>query len=424
VYLAFGENPKKLFFKNLNVLMGGWDMKRLECFLEDYSWLLKAGIWMLLIVWATQLNGFFVGAYKKEMEAERNRPPRNIELELKLNHEAYDLNEKQINAAREKGALYGPQDYFNDFKAMKKLQYAIIGTEHGYEPFLSNAALMNLQRMSMDNVGKGRTYANEDVSKAAAEFSEWKRSGGSVGDEFHEEVDNLSAREKWLIFFNWFSTLYLRGLLLLPLLFVIRMASRKGILETILADKFRFVYSIILWPLYATKYPYNVIKEIIVAAELRRIGKIFRRFTPEENAVVRQIAENKNFWQWIENFHFANKPIFKRSFVVALVAVVLLKLLAPMVAQADAGHTELIRAGPEISSKCSVGNNTHSIQQMDDHFEGLMVLAASFEFCMKLLTIICFRLKNFHTKDFIAKIEHVPLVGYLFFIGIFFYPEK
>jgi hypothetical protein len=283
---------------------------------------------------------------------------------------------------------------------------------------------MNLERMSMINVGKGKRYTNEDISKAAAEFSEWKRSGGSVGDEFHEEVDNLSAREKWLIFFNWFSTLYLRGLLLLPLLFVIRMASRKGILETILADKFRFVYSIILWPLYATKYPYNVIKEIIVAAELRRIGEVFRRFTPEENAIVRQIAENKNFWQWIENFHLANEPSFRRSFVVALVAVVLLKLLVPMVAQADAGHAELTRAGPEITAAISIDHDTNNIQQTDDHFEGLMMLATLFESCMEFSGVTQFQLKNFHTKEFFIEIDHVPLAGYLFFIGMFFYPEK
>ena len=399
-------------------------MKRLECFLDDYSWLLKAGIWLLLIVWATQFNCFVIGTYKKEMEIERNRSPHNIELERRLDHEVHDLNEKQINSAREKGVLYGPQDYFNDFKAMKKLHYAIIGTESRYEPFLSRIALMNLQRMSLENVGKGRTYTNEDVSRAAAEFHEWMKSGGSAGDEFHEEMDNLSAKEKWWMLFNWFSTLYLRGLLLLPWLFVIRMASRKGVLETILADKLRFIYSIILWPLYATKYPYNVIREIIVAAELRRIGKIFRRFTPEENALVRQIAESANFREWIKDFHLSNDAAFIRSFAVALAAVVLLNLFAPIEVRADANHAELARAGPGISSVINISRDTNSIHQAGDHFEGLIVSVILFEFCMKLLGVVHFQLKNFHTKEFVIGIDHVPLAGYLFFIGVSFYPEK
>ena len=94
-------------------------MKRLESFLRNHSWLLKSGIWVLLILWAAQFGNVIMSVVESEM----NKPPRDSELEQKLDHALYELNEKQLMEARVMGQMYGPVDYFDDFKEMELLKH-------------------------------------------------------------------------------------------------------------------------------------------------------------------------------------------------------------------------------------------------------------------------------------------------------------
>jgi len=380
-------------------------MRRLESFLDDYSWLLLTGIWVLFIFWATQLYLPMVKVYKEDA----NKPPRNIELEQKLGHEMHELNVEQIRIAREKSETYSPQDYFNDYKAMEKLRYEI-GGKHINEPPMHHIILMNLQSISMNNVGKNKKYTYRDVEAASSNFKEWQESTVFGRDEFRKETVKLNADD----FLNYFLKFYLRGLPLALLMFIVSMSTRKGILETILADKFQFIYSLILWPFFLLKYPHNVIKEIIVEAELRRIGKIFRRFTPEENALVRQIAESKNFWNWIKQFQISNKFAFQHSFIISLTIVILFHVGAPLLAHADTDQTDTIRAGPKIISSTvinyAVPDNQHAPSQTDT----ILLPVFHPEFCASLILTTYFCLVIFYPKKFVARIEHIPLYGYLF----------
>lgn len=389
-------------------------MKRIESFLDKYSWLLKSGIWMLLILWAAQINSVFVFGFNDI----KNQPPRDSELEQKFERAINSLNQKQLKEAKEKGSLYGPEDYFDDLKEIELLKYEFSPASEPFSSFL--LTIPQLQAMCMENVGDGNeTYRISEMSYAAENYRYWLQGGGPSGDEFQEKLDEMSMGEIINIVFDYFSNLYLKGFFLALFLFLIKMANRRGILETIFADKVRFVYSVLLWPFFLMKYPHNVVKEIIVEAELRRIGNLFRRLTPDERDLVRSVAESKGFWKWIRGFHLENKLVFERSFVVALAAVIVINVFSPISAQAD-DYENLARAGPEISTLTNAGHACIDKFQQDEYaswsvFDKSALCEDVFQvICLKISGVIGFILIALRKQEVVFEIAHVPIDGYLF----------
>ena len=389
-------------------------MKKLESFFCDYSWLLKSGIWILIVVWAAQFS--FV--IKKGYEAEKNRPARNVEIEQKMDPVLHSLAREIIAKAKSKGEAYGPKEYFEDFKTIEEKKYEI-GRGYQYEPPFFRINFTELQDLMRRNVGKGRPYSYDQISKESQKFSEWMKSGGASGEEFRTQVDDMSGEEKVSIIVGWASRCYFRGIFLIALLFVVRMANRKGILETILADKAKFFLAILLWPFFLNKYPHNVVKEILVEAELRRIGKTFRRLTFQEKETIIKVAGSKNFWQWIGSFRSANICFFQRSFATALVFTIVLHCFVPL-AQAGSDETRVTRAGPEISSSFSVGFSSEDEGSAKQHInlEIPKEIACWDNFSGEMAARFCqaveFFLRVFLSQEVFLRIDHVPLSGSLF----------
>ena len=392
-------------------------MKRIESFLDEYSWLLKSGIWLVLVLYAAQFH-CVIGASYEEI---KNMPPRNIEIERVMGQELTALSKDLIEKAKSKGNFYGPEDYFDDLKEMKKKQYEL-GKGYAYEPPFHQTDIGELQHLMQKNIGDiggGLPYTYSEVSYAAEKYSTWlSYEGGPVGDEFHSKIESgeITRIEICRSFLSWFWKLYFRGIFLVIFLYVIRMATRKGVLETIFADKSRFIYSVILWPIFLVKYPSNVVKEIVVEAELRRMGNLFRKFTLEEKELVRRVAESANFWSWIFNFHSENRDNFQRSLVVVLAVTILVNLVPFQVQAGDFDQCELTRDGPEIVSAVSIANiDIIDKQEICDCFKGIVLFDDFLKLRANLLVVISFfRLRIFWAKEFFQKIDHVPIGGCLF----------
>lgn len=386
------------------------DKSRFEEFLDDYSWLLKPLIAITLILWAMQGN-FIV---KEMYDQIKNQPPRNIEIEIKMQKEVSGLIEELVEKAKA-NKNYGPKDYFDDYKRIEIKKYEF---NYPYDPPFYLIRLGELQCISMQNVGKDRLYDDNDISNAARSFSEWKKSGGPAGDEFHQMLDEKREREglfKAIIepILTWSWVAYFRGLFLVIALFFVRMANRKGIAETILADKKRFFVSVILWPLFIMKYPFNVVKEIIVEAEVRRIGNIFRRLTEKEREFVVQVASANNFRRWLLEFRAENSMIFQRSFVTALISIIIIYLFLPVFSEAMVFESN--RDGPVISMAISgdlvILSDCDSQSELQLIYHDVIFSESYFEMSLRTSVILKMFERKIKIKNIFRKIEHVPVFG-------------
>ena len=138
---------------------------------------------------------------------------------------------------------------------------------------------------------------------------------------------------------NWLLIFYLRSLPLVALLYLSRMARRKGILATVLAGKLRFALAIAGWPIMIFRYPHNILREIVVIAELSRLKSPFSRLTKREQEIVQEVAsDGRCFKKWRADFRLTNNSSLRRGFALALVITILTLLVAPSLSRASGGN--------------------------------------------------------------------------------------
>ncbi len=400
-------------------------MRRIQSFLYEYSWLFKTGIFFAMVFWAFQgWNGVvYMSKYSEQEESTesiRFMTDEERDSFLRAREEVLRFCYKVLDQAREKNKTeegYTHYDYFNDKKRIRaknaELYPKVIDVDFPVNVELSGMHLRN-------------KYANQnDLDIAKENYKQWLRESNvpkSRDDFYLLAEDKRQEPVDWTSVFqsitNWTSTCYLRGFGLALLLYLIRMSDyfSKGILGTILADKKRFLLAVFFWPVFLMKYPSNVIREIVVEAELRRMGNLFRKFTSKERELVCRVAESANFWRWIFNFHSENRNNFQRSFVAALAVTILVNLVPIQVQADDFDRCELTRDGPEIVSVLSVSDcDETDNQKICDCFKQTVSLDDVFKLRADLLTVVVsFCLRIFRTKEVFEKIDHVPIVGCLF----------
>lgn len=259
--------------------------------------------------------------------------PFNLEMERAGTQEVVAFYNQVEKEAELMGDNYAPKDYFTDYRRIetkrdqvKKKYPGIRSLElSGYGP---TSPFGRLQEKLTANRLR-RKFSDEDISLEAQKFNEWKRAGGSVGDEAREKFKSLDLTSKLKIFFLWLWTFYYRSLGLVLLLYLMRMWERRGILETILADKKKFVWAVPGWPVFIWQYPFNIIREIRVEAELRRMGDVFRRFSNKEREFVQKIANSDRYEQWLLTYRQRNQYRFRNGLLAALAVTILITAMAP-----------------------------------------------------------------------------------------------
>lgn len=278
------------------------------------------------------------------------------------------LGENLGRAAEAKGRAYGPKDYFADKLALDKL-----AESEGSDPPLDHGERM-LQVFNANYMAGAFSRADLDAARETyLEQTPFKF------ERAKRDIDPEKDAQETMEFLSrlWHSLLatafagYWLGLLLVIPTYLLRMVEDRGILETILADKLKFPMAVILWPLYFFRYPSNVVREIIVEAEMRRLkGKIWRRFSDQERRRVKKIANSEYFDSWRDGFNEKNAARIHCRLATALLVTVLLLILAPLTAQASsmsakAQHKPTIeavaRAGPILqlanSEQINLANN-------------------------------------------------------------------
>ena len=389
-------------------------MEKPERFLSNYSWLLKTGIWILLIFWAGQ---FFTPIKAGILKTIESNEKRDYIEEKKANREIDLLIAELTIKAQKKGDDYSPWDYFEDLKKVNKKETEI-GKKLGYD-FLYGFPhkLVNLQQINRKSIGK--KFTRNDIEMAVVSYHRWLDPKTKHRVEFCENIKKNGWSKILKCLLNWVITLYSRAFFLIIILYCVRMTERKGILETILAGKAKFLLSVLLWPVFLFRYPFNIVQEIRVEAELRRFGKFFRRLSVKEKILAQEAAQSKDCQNWIRQFRLDNGHFFERTLFAALIPAILMYAFSPVMELSFAQEAVQARDGPTITKIVSAFQEIESrhISQENDNgndypqgtdIEALIIQLITFA----PSTIIKVFWGCFPCRIIVQKIERVPIFGY------------
>jgi len=384
-------------------------MAKVSRFLAEYALLPKACIWIALVLWGTQ----FVGSMFHDMKKDFNR---NWTLEDKVEREITVYVKSLYNSALKQGKAYGPREYFSDMKNIDQLTMNLnkkYSTSRSHVSTYLNEMSDMVRRNSI-----GKSHPDDDIVKYRDEYKIWLENEQSGRAEFKAQMKRMTWNEIFGNIFSWAMVLYQRGLVLVLLLYLTCMHERKGILQTILADKKRFAYSLLLWPYFILRYPSNVVQEIVVETEFRRMGNAFRRLSDAERKIVETVANSTGYREWIVTFRAANRVQMQRSFLCALLLVLVIHLFLPTISCAQ--QTDPTRAGPMLvmdSGHMQVASGYHQTNEVQAQvFQELQFVAipVTFNVIIEESEAASFREKIFHYLMLLVfSIDHVPLPGCL-----------
>jgi len=321
-----------------------------EQWLCDRSWLIWgariAVLWPLFFFWSLGFWGPVRQMTVEEIEYQRTRNPAlEQQNTIALTQKADEL----LARAREIGHDYGPEQYFCDLRTLEsqarkgramtmprmritQMQELMRDNCKPDPPHALHATPEELQRWHADP----RKFTLRDISIQAEAHTALRGISDEDREEFRAEVRELGVPG----IANWLLGIWLRGIPLMFVLYLLRMVGKRGILETILADKFKFWKAIVDWPVYMFQYPDNVVREIVVETELRRLGGLWRKLTFAEQREVRRIAASRNFGEELGSLQARLAPSYVRGFACALLATLFLMMFAPWARWARAERPE------------------------------------------------------------------------------------
>lgn len=385
-------------------------MKKALSFISKYSWLLKLGIWLGIILWSAQVGSFFYAEYLTI----KNRPAVSIDDRMELNREMNDFSQEIHRKAKLNADKYTPKDYFNDLYLLQ-MKRDEIEKKYGESPM--NYQAYELQAILEKN-GEAKKFNDYQLMSESRAHSQ--RLQDRIPNEFHNQMKAMSKEEKINLFssriqngLDWLFTLYARGTLLAWGLFFLRMRERKGVLATILGDKKMFALAIVFWPILLARYPSNLIREIVVEAELRRIGDFFRRLTAEEKELIHRVAQSREFFGWIRRFREENFYLFQRSFAMALLAVVVVNFIH--IGESSADEINSIRAGTSIGLEISQGDGdctsleSKTLKLDVDYKVFIVDNLSSIKIYPCFFGLVVFLETIFRRQEFVKRIEHIPV---------------
>jgi len=372
-------------------------MKKLERFLQKYSWQLKLGIVLLLIVWMPQTYKLVPIMREQNQLEESMRPKIAIDRDT-VNAKFSALFSRLIPAAQKTGWNYGPNQYFADLTEVEELKAQL-----GSGPILIGSGVIDLNCVFTENLRAG-IYNGKQIDEAREKMYVKLRAEHINSPYLPSPLDPAGGKKLK----SWALQTYWRGFFLALLLYLVQMSQGRGILKTILASKFDFAGAVLLWPFFLTKYPEDKIREIVVEAELRRLGRPFRRLSEAEKKLVRRIAASAGYREWRIDFQRENQGRFQRSFRTALIVTLFVcffipTLLAPI--RSEAGNKT--RAGPAMVYQTGAH---HADISADSSMESF-ALPEKFTFCeLPRENAFTDFFEVLVKKVFAKDIEHVPVI--------------
>lgn len=305
-------------------------------------------LFMLLFVfgwifWAFQLDRPGVFLTNRQVRQER------------INRDAViEYGSKIVAKADKLGESFGPTQCYAYFRRLylkdSKLHHPTIGgTEcrpavSGRLEHLMKSLDQNQQKLS----GKQAEEFAMERYREADRFRVWQAKycpPPAVIDGIAKSFRKVG----WLGVLGWLAILYLRSIVMSSLLYLLVIAKRDGfraVIPTICRQKARYVIASIAWPAFFWRFPYNILRELWVEAQLRRFGDLFRWLTPDEREKVRVIANSSAYKGWMVEHRRLHAGLPQRWLLVALLGTILFNLILPVLGSEK--HTRPIRGPAEI----------------------------------------------------------------------------
>jgi len=384
-------------------------------FLRINSWLFKAGIIILMIGWATQL---VPGIVHNIQEDNASGKKRDYTIEQKAAFELRSFAAGIIEKAKARGEQYSPAEYFTHREEID-CKTEELEKKYGIDVPYAQEYVNELFGLSYENIRKGH-FGLSEAQQIAQKYSAKGRKTEISGPDW---IKKLATIHGWIglckIIFSWMTTLYLRGMLLVLFWYIVSMADWRGIFETFLADKLKFLYALVAWPVMIWHYPENVVRKIVVAAELRRLGGLWRKIDPREQHLIKEIASRSKaeYQKWIADFETKNAQRFKRSFKWALVGTVLILLsqtIAPINVNAEIRNSVCIEQGKvynEYETRMNSPGDDHTSLSPDNAPMWVE------EICNPSVPCLVRRMEVFFeklkTQELARSVFKIPVDGYL-----------
>lgn len=400
-----------------------------------WSWLPKLGIWALLLLWAAQgnvaLESFWAsGKDQRELNQKISEEDPALQKAARIRMERFG---DKIWGKAQTIKSYGHKEYYADLRLLKLENRRIYYRE--LEECQRTAD--NLKRVSdwtYDIKMRSADYekAKMEYWRESSSYARWLKQSDVYKNYFdrrmleqHEPHKHKSSLDMLLLvlsflskLFGWFFTAYWRGLPLIALLYITRMIERGSWVRGRVLE-LKFLIATIAWPRYIMSYPFNLVRELRVEAELRRLGKAFRQFSPKEIDLVRRIANGSGYKEWLKSHREANKGHFQRTLLLAIVITIIAHALSPLVIRPLAS-----RDGPAIEQSSENDVPITSISENSDRddrvFSGQAFIP---EPGSRRPIVVSLRVAQLLEKlsfdIFVAGIDHVP-VSRLFSLRLLF----
>ncbi len=368
-------------------------MKRLESYLRRNDWLLpwlRLGLVLLFLFWVipgTWLARDLISTLRKDAAYQRAHPYSKAK-QLAANAFA----DQCLVRARKLGDAYGPKEYFTDLMAIH---------DHSVGVFLAHDRIGQMQMVLTRNRNAGRVSERE--------FKIYQQISLKHLDPPDPEWVNKGTGPKilyWLVF------AYLKMMLIAGFTYLLRMVDDRGILETVLADKRKFIFALFDWPHQWDKYPRNVVREIVVEAELRRIGGFFRRFNPIERLAIREIANAPDYQERLAALRQALQPEWQRGILLALLGTLFCLMFLPrsqaketVQSERSAVHTQDTRAGPILSLA-----ESHPDHPESQNWSQTANLPEPVIWIRQKVIQLLARFTTLARQEVLRAIDHVPLL--------------
>jgi len=297
--------------------------------------LAKVLIWLYLILGITGLGPAIYRGIVNEVENFRNRDFEEVARQNRMLHEK---QQELLVAAEKSETNYTPEDYFRDLKTVHELWYK------SPEASMTSSEILQMQHCATENVRQGYC-SDENIERLSAEFSRWNDQARTQ-DDFEKMEAQIVAAGGWKVFSRWAWRVYLSSIPFVLLLYWLRLFCDQGVIASILDDKRRFLLAVLLWPVYIWLYPGDrSVRTIIVEAQLRRYGALFRKLSLAERRMVQQ-ARNQSLLLSLRQVRQISRHQPCRLFVIGLLATV----ICAMAFSACGRETPLTRAGPGVSA--------------------------------------------------------------------------
>jgi hypothetical protein len=187
------------------------------------------------------------------------------------------------------------------------------------------------------------------------------------------------------------------------------MMRRDGLKTVICKYPVRSFVAPLLWPIYWGTFPYNLIREWKIEAQVRRVGPLLRTLTQKEVREVRRVAALNKAEYCLWQKRYSSSHQFKHSLAIALAATILLSLFAASMASPISSSDQTGKYGTIISARgdpvLDRGGGSGEFS-----FEGTIPTAGEPE------SLVFFRIippTIEATREMQDEIEHVPYFGWL-----------